>query len=304
VTFVHATVLLDEAVALLAPKEGAVILDCTLGGGGHTEGLLARGAEVIALDRDPRAREAASLRLAPYGARFRPLAGNFAQARALLDAAGVDKVDGLLADLGVSSPQLDVAERGFSFSRPGPLDMRMGPDAEPLADYLARASEQELAAAIRDYGEEPFARPIARALKARTFADTAELAAAIGGAIPRKAWPTKIHPATRTFQALRIAVNGELAALDALLAALPELIAPGGRAAFISFHSLEDRRVKDALRALLSHCTCPPNLPVCVCGRPGDLRALTPKPVTASLSAVAQNPRARSAKLRAVERVR
>ena len=280
------------------------MVDCTLGGGGHSEALLEKGATVYAFDRDPAAREAASNRLERYGARFRAIDGNFRNARALLDTAGVGQVDGLLADLGVSSPQLDVAERGFSFARPGPLDMRMGPDAEPLAGYLARVDERELTQAIRDYGEEPHARRIARALKSQTFANTAELAAAIGAAIPRKAWPNKIHPATRTFQALRIAVNGELEALDALLAELPKLLGVGGRAAFISFHSLEDRRVKEALRGLESRCVCPPNLPVCRCGKPGDFKMLTKKPVTASDEEVAQNPRARSAKLRASERVR
>jgi 16S rRNA (cytosine1402-N4)-methyltransferase len=304
VSFSHATVLLDEAVALLDPREGAVIVDCTLGGGGHSEALLAKGAVVYAFDRDPRALAAASERLARFGDRFHPLQGNFQDARALLDGAGVGRVDGLLADLGVSSPQLDEAERGFSFGKPGPLDMRMGPDAEPLADFLARASEDELARVIRDYGEEPNARRIAKAIKAGSFADTGELAAAIGAAIPRKLWPKHIHPATRTFQALRIAVNRELEALDRVLADLPRLIAVGGRAAFISFHSLEDRRVKDVLRELESHCVCPPGLPVCACGRPGDFQVLTKKPITASEAEVAQNPRSRSAKLRGAERIR
>lgn len=302
--FQHATVLLAEAVELLAPKEGAVILDCTLGGGGHSEALLAAGASVYAIDRDPRAREAAAARLSRFGGRFHPLAGNFGQAATLLRAAGLTQVDGVLADLGVSSPQLDDAARGFSFSRPGPLDMRMGPDAEPLSDYLLRVDEAELGDALRDFGEEPHARRIAKALKARTFADTAALAEAVAQAIPRGAWPKHIHPATRTFQALRIAVNRELDALDALLQQLPELVRVGGRAAFISFHSLEDRRVKEAFRALESRCVCPPGLPVCRCGRPGDFQLLTKRALTASEAELAQNPRARSAKLRGVERMR
>lgn len=280
------------------------MLDCTLGGGGHTEALLERGAVVYAIDRDPRAREAASIRMERFGARFHPLEGNFGHARALLDAAGVEKVQGVLADLGVSSPQFDDAERGFSFSKAGPLDMRMGPDAEPLGDYLARVSERELADAIFAFGEESYARKIARSIKNETFTNTAELAEVIGRAIPRKHWPRQIHPATKTFQALRIAVNRELEALDALLAALPELVAVGGRAAIISFHSLEDRRVKEGFRALESHCVCPPHLPLCVCGKPGDFHVLTKKPITASDDEVARNPRSRSAKLRGVERFR
>jgi len=302
--FAHATVLLNEAVAALAPKEGAVVLDCTLGGGGHTEALLAKGAEVYAIDRDPRALEAASARLANFTNRFHPLEGNFQNARALLDSAKVGMVDGVLADLGVSSPQLDEAERGFSFGKPGPLDMRMGPDAEPLSDFLARVSEQELANVIRDYGEEHHAKRIAKAIKAGTFANTGELADAIGHAIPRAQWPRHIHPATKTFQALRIAVNRELEALDALLADIPKLINVGGRAAIISFHSLEDRAVKEAFRAMEPHCTCPPGLPVCTCGTPGDFHNLSKKPITATDAEIEANPRSRSAKLRAVERFR
>jgi 16S rRNA (cytosine1402-N4)-methyltransferase len=297
-------VLLTEAVELLAPREGAVIVDCTLGGGGHSEALLERGATVYAIDRDPRARAASVERLVRFGTRFHPLAGNFGEAASLLHAAGVEQVDGLLADLGVSSPQLDDATRGFSFSRPGPLDMRMGPDTETLAEYLQRADEREIGDAIRDHGEEPHARRIAKAIKAGTFADTAALAEAIGRAIPRGAWPKHIHPATRTFQALRIAVNRELDALDQLLAQLPALIRTGGRAAMISFHSLEDRRVKDAFRALESRCVCPPGLPVCTCGRPGDFALLTKRAVTAPEAELEINPRSRSAKLRGVERMR
>lgn len=291
-------------MALLAPREGALILDCTLGGGGHSEALLEKGAVVYALDRDPRALAAASQRLSRFGDRFHPLQGNFRDARALLDGAGVGKVQGVLADLGVSSPQLDEAERGFSFSRPGPLDMRMGPDAEPLGDYLAKVDEAELSRVIHEYGEEHHARKIARAIKQGSYANTAELAEVIGRAIPRAQWPRHIHPATRTFQALRIAINGELDALDALLADLPKLLDVGGRAAIISFHSLEDRRVKDGFRALESHCVCPPHLPMCVCGKPGDFHVLTKKSITASEDEVAQNPRSRSAKLRGAERFR
>ena len=301
--FEHATVLAAEAVEALAPRAGQVVVDCTLGGGGHTERLLEAGATVLGIDRDPTAHAAARERLARFGDRFRPLVGNFAQVRKLLDDEGVSEVDGVLADLGVSSPQFDVAERGFSFSRPGPLDMRMGPDAERLDAYLARVDEAELTRALRDYGEEPFARPVARALLGSKATDTAALAADVGAAIPRGAWPKRIHPATRTFQALRIAINGELEALDSLLTAMPSLVRVGGRMAVISFHSLEDRRVKQAFRALEGACTCPPGLPVCVCGARGTFRPLGRKAVVASDDEIERNPRARSAKLRAVERV-
>jgi 16S rRNA (cytosine1402-N4)-methyltransferase len=303
VSFEHATVLAAEAVELLAPQPGRVVVDCTLGGGGHTERFLDAGATVFAIDRDPAAHEAARGRLARFGARFHPLVGNFAQVKKLLDDEGVSEVDGVLADLGVSSPQLDVAERGFSFSRPGPLDMRMGPDAERLSDYLARVDETELIRVLREYGEEPFARPVARALLGSKAQDTAALAHDVGAAIPRGAWPKRIHPATRTFQALRIAVNGELDALDSLLGVMPSLVKIGGRLAVISFHSLEDRRVKQAFRALEGECTCPPGLPVCVCGVQGTFRSLGRKAAVASDEEIERNPRARSAKLRAVERI-
>ena len=301
-SFSHATVLLDEAVALLAPREGAVIVDCTLGGGGHSEALLAKGAVVYAFDRDPRALAAASERLARFGDRFHPLQGNFQDARALLDGAGVGRVDGLLADLGVSSPQLDEAERGFSFGKPGPLDMRMGPDAEPLSDFLARTSEDELARVIRDCGEEANARRIAKAIKAGSFADTGELAAAIGAAIPRKLWPKHIHPATKTFQALRIAVNREIEGLEAALPALRDALAPGGVLVVLSYHSLEDRLVKESFREWSRDCVCPPQLPVCQCRGVALGTTLTRKPLTASDEEVARNVRARSAKLRAWRR--
>jgi len=217
-------------------------------------------------------------------------------------------VDGALVDLGVSSPQLDQAERGFSFSRPGPLDMRMGEEGEPLRDLLRRIDERELARILREYGEEPFARPIARAVKRAVDEggplDTARLAELVAGAIPRKAWPKKIHPATRTFQALRIAVNDELGALAQWLEALPAILGPGGRAAAISFHSLEDRMVKEKFRALTQGCTCPPDLPVCACGAKAAFAPVTRKPIVAADDEVAHNPRARSARLRVVEKLR
>jgi 16S rRNA (cytosine1402-N4)-methyltransferase len=210
--FRHATVLRDEVVGLISPREGALVLDGTLGGGGHSEALLERGAAVIGLDRDPRALEAASARLARFGERFRAVRSSFSQARAALDALGVAGVAGAVLDLGVSSPQFDDPERGFSFSKAGPLDMRMGAEGETAGELLARLAADELEKLLREYGEEPFARRIARAIKtaAPAPATTVELAEVVSRAIPRKAWPKSIHPATRTFQALRIAVNREL----------------------------------------------------------------------------------------------
>jgi 16S rRNA (cytosine1402-N4)-methyltransferase len=306
--FFHEPVLSREVVECLRPEPGRLLLDGTLGAGGHSLLLLERGARVIGIDKDPRAIAAARARLARFGEAFRAVRADFRDARNVLDALGLATVDGALVDLGVSSPQLDAPERGFSFSRPGPLDMRMADEGEPLRDLLLRIDERELARILREYGEEPFARPIARAVKRAVGAgeplDTARLAEIVAGAIPRRAWPRKIHPATRTFQALRIAVNDELGALAAWLEALPAILAPGGRAAAISFHSLEDRMVKERFRALTQACTCPSDLPVCACGAQATFAPVTRKPIVASEREVAANPRARSAKLRAVEKLR
>jgi 16S rRNA (cytosine1402-N4)-methyltransferase len=306
----HEPVLPEEVVAILRPAPGRIFLDCTLGGGGHAALLLERGAQVIGLDRDPRALAAASARLARWGEAFRAVRSDFRDARGALSALGIAEVDGTVADLGVSSHQLDEASRGFSFSRPGPLDMRMGDEGETLAQLLERLDEKELTRILRRYGEEPFARPIARAIKrevergADFMRDTARLAEVVAGAIPRRAWPHRIHPATRTFQALRIAVNDELSALAAWLESLPRLVKVGGRAAAISFHSLEDRMVKERFRALTTACTCPHDLPVCACGAQAAFAPVTRKAVVAGEAEVARNPRARSARLRAVERLR
>jgi 16S rRNA (cytosine1402-N4)-methyltransferase len=301
VAFEHQTVLLRETLSLLGPGAGRVIVDGTLGGGGHAEALLEGGASVIGIDRDPRALAAATDRLGHFGARFRPLLGNFGQLEALL---GGERVDGLLLDLGVSSPQLDEPERGFSFQREGPLDMRMGEEGPTAAELIESSSERELERILREYGEEPFARAIARELKRARPPTTVAASEAVKRAVPRKAWPKRIHVATRTFQALRIAVNRELEALDAALDALPRILRAGGVAAIITFHSLEDRKVKQAFRALEGRCTCPPGLPVCACGAQGAFRLLTKKALTAPEAEVEANPRARSAHLRAVEKVR
>jgi 16S rRNA (cytosine1402-N4)-methyltransferase len=308
--FAHEAVLADEVVEILRPAPGKLLLDGTLGGGGHSARFLEEGARVIGVDRDPLAVAAASARLARFGEAFRAVRADFRDAKDVLAALGLEGVDGALVDLGVSSPQLGEPRRGFSFSRPGPLDMRMGSAGETLADLLARLDERELSRILREYGEEPFARPVARAIK-RALAevgadglDTARLAEIVAGAIPRKAWPHRIHPATRTFQALRIAVNDELGALAAWLAGLPAFVNPGGRAAAISFHSLEDRMVKQAFRDFCRACRCPPDLPVCACGAEARFAPVTRRAITPSAEERARNPRARSAKLRAVEKIR
>ena len=304
--FVHQTVLRREAVELLAAGPGKTILDGTLGGGGHALALLQAGARVIGLDQDPLALKAAGERLA--GRDVVLAHGNFRDARAILDRLEVGAVEGALVDLGVSSPQLDDASRGFSFREGGPLDMRMDPTrGEPLSEKLSQWDERALTRILSTLGEERFARRIAgriaEAFRERRLNDTRDLAEVVAQSIPRKLWPESIHPATRTFQALRIAVNDELGALGEWLSQLPRLIARGGRAAAISFHSLEDRMVKQGFAKLATGCTCPPQLPVCACGKSAQWKVLTRKPVAAGEQELSENPRARSAKLRAVERL-
>jgi len=310
-SFRHESVLASEVVALLRPAQGKLLLDGTLGAGGHAELLLEGGAAVIGIDKDPRAVASATARLARYGEAFRAVRADFRDAKNVLTALGIAGVDGALVDLGVSSPQLDDPARGFSFRDSGPLDMRMAGEGETVAELLARVDERELARILSEYGEEPFARPVARAVKKAVAAlgpgealDTARLAEIVSAAIPRRAWPRRIHPATRTFQALRIAVNDELGALAAWLESLPSFLKIGGRAAAIAFHSLEDRMVKERFRAFTRSCTCPPDLPVCACGARASFAPVTRKAVKASEEEVARNPRARSARLRAVERIR
>ncbi len=304
--FVHTTVLQGETVRLLAAAPGKVILDGTLGGGGHALALLDAGARVVGFDQDPAALQAARARLQGRDAVIAH--ADFRDARAALDALGVGEVDGALVDLGVSSPQLDDPSRGFYFREGGPLDMRMDPTrGKPLRERLDEWDERALARILDSLGEERFARAIARAIhrahKENKLADTKQLADLVAGAIPRKAWPKNIHPATRTFQALRIAVNDELGALSDWLSQLPRIVAKGGRAAAISFHSLEDRLVKQGFARLATGCICPPRLPVCGCGRTAEWKLLTRKAVQAGDEEVSQNPRARSARLRAVERL-
>lgn len=299
----HLPVLPEEVTSFLTDRPRLVV-DGTLGLGGHSELLLRGGARVVGIDRDPAALDRARERLAPFGDAFQGVLGNFRDIRRLLDELGIERVDGALVDLGVSSMQLDTPGRGFSFRHAGPLDMRMGPDAESLEELLHRVDAKELTRIISRYGEERWAGPIAKAILRAlpNLQTTAELAEVVGQAIPRGAWPKGIHPATRTFQGLRIAANDELGALDDWLAALPDVLAPGGRAAVISFHSLEDRAVKRAFAELAHPCRCPPELPVCGCGA-AEWKILTRKVVTPGPDEVARNPRARSSKLRVLERL-
>jgi len=285
---------------VLKPAAGRLIIDGTLGGGGHSEALLEAGATVVGIDRDPRALAAATARLARFGERFSTRKGEFGDASALIEG----QVDGLLLDLGVSSPQLDEAQRGFSFMNDGPLDMRMSDEGLTAAELIEATEERDLADLIWKYGEERFSRQIARALKTQAPKTTFQAVEAVKSSVPRRAWPKEINVATRTFQALRIATNRELENLEAALAALPALLRPGGVAAIISFHSLEDRPVKHTFRELCGEGPddAPRGLPV-ITVKTAAFRALTHKPITASASEASLNPRARSAKLRAIEKL-
>ncbi len=299
--FSHRTVLLEETVRLLRPGAGRVIVDGTLGGGGHAEALLAAGASVIGIDRDPAARAAASKRLESFGARFTAVDGSFGNVATVVGGP----VDGLLLDLGVSSHQLDTAERGFSFQNDGPLDMRMADHGETVAELIERLDEKELADVIYLLGEERFSRQIAASFKRALPKTTAEAAKLVELAVPRKAWPDRIHVATKTFQALRMEVNDELGQLRSALAALPSLLRPGGVAAVISFHSLEDREVKVTFRKLCGEdpdYQPPRGLPVIGDLRKSDFLPLSRKAITASDAELSANPRSRSAKLRAIEK--
>ena len=308
----HVSVLLGEVLAALGPERGGLFVDCTLGMGGHAEALLEAGPEtrVVGIDRDAEALALARKRLGRFGERFRAAHADYRRiVEVLASEVPGEPVEGVLADLGVSSYQLEEADRGFSFAREAPLDMRMDrSQGETAADLVNRLPERDLANLIYEYGEERASRRIARAIcraRERTpVATTTELAEIVARAsgIPRH--KQRIHPATRTFQALRIAVNRELEGLDRFLGdAIAVLAAPGGRIAIITFHSLEDRIVKRTFNALSGQCSCPPGFPVCVCGAERLVRPLTRKPVVASEREIETNPRARSAKLRAAERI-
>lgn len=304
-SFHHVTVLAQEAVDALQPAEGRVFVDATLGGGGHTELMLRAGAEVWGIDQDPAARAAAKRRLAVYGERLHVIAGNFRHAVSLLRERGVEQVDGLLADIGISSPQVDCAERGFSFLHEGPLDMRMNPAAgRSAADIVNAAAESELADILWQYGEERASRAIARRIAQERskapIATTTQLAELIASVLPRKG---KQHPATRSFQALRIAVNDELGALEELLHSGLSILRPGGRFAVITFHSLEDRAVKRYFERVTRPEIDRPEWPA---PRPNPeyaARLVFRKPLTAGEEELRANPRSRSAKLRVIEKI-
>ena len=299
-----------EVLELLSPRPGETFLDGTVGGGGHARLILeatAPDGRLVGLDRDPAALRKAAEVLAPFGGRVILRHANFADAALVLQDLGVDALDGMLLDLGVSSHQLDEAGRGFSFRGEAPLDMRMDPTGGPTAaDIVNGAEPEELVRIFRDYGEERYARRIVRQIvrlrEEAPIRTTQQLAELVRHAVPGGLTPARIHPATRAFQALRIAVNGELEHVAAGLGAAIDLLKPGGRLAVISFHSLEDRIVKRIFREEARGCICPPRLPTCICGHTPRVEQITRKGVRATPAELEANPRARSAVLRAVRR--
>ncbi len=309
----HLPVLADEVIEMLAPAPGSLHIDATLGGGGHTERILEAAnpdGRLLGLDADPAAIARVRARLGPvYGDRLILRQANFRELAEVAPSAGFGAVDGALFDLGLSSFQLADRERGFGFRTGGPLDMRFDTNrGVPASELLASLDTAELTALFRRYGEEPKAPRIARAIvdarRVAPIATAEELAALVERVLPpNPRQPRRTHPATRVFQALRIAVNEELDALQAGLAAALDLLRPGGRLVVLSYHSLEDRIVKRFFQAERRGCICPPELPVCVCGRNPRLRLVTSPSLTPTDAEIARNPRARSARLRAAERL-
>lgn len=307
----HIPVMIREVVSSLRCRAGTLYVDCTVGGGGHAEAILRSTAPdglLIGIDTDGEALEEAKKRLAPFNTRTILVKGNFADMDTILTGMNIGKADGILLDLGVSSHQLDTAHRGFSFTLDAPLDMRMDRSQGRSAyDLLQTLPEEELARIIWEYGEERMARRIARSIaEKRNLAPirtTAELAATVARVLPHGGGRQRIHPATRTFQALRIAVNDELTGLHRAIDGGMERLKPGGRFSVISFHSLEDRIVKNTFRIGEKGCTCPPDLPVCACGRKPTLKIINRKPIIPGEAEISGNPRSRSAKLRTAERI-
>ena len=310
-TYLHRPVLLHECIEALAIRPDGIYLDGTLGRGGHSEEIAKRLSDkgrLLCVDRDRQALEEAGRLLAPWADRITFLHGNFADLDALMDRAGVAAADGMLFDLGVSSPQLDDPERGFSYMHDAPLDMRMDRDDALTAwTVVNQWPREEIRRVLSQYGEERYAGPIAAAIdKARQKAPietTGQLVEVIRGALPAAALREKQHPAKRSFQGIRIAVNDELASVSRMLQAAIPRLNPGGRLAVISFHSLEDRIVKSELAAAAKGCTCPPEFPVCVCGKTPQVKLVTRKPILPGEDELEENPRARSAKLRVAEKV-
>ncbi len=308
VEFHHIPVMLEEVLDTLEPAEGKTYLDGTLGGGGHTGELLRRGATVYGVDRDADALAAATERLREYSA-FHAIRGNFHDMKRLAEENAVPPLDGVLLDLGVSSFQLDTAERGFSYHADAPLDMRMDQSQPFTAEELVNTwPKEEIARILRDYGEESWADRIAAILvehrQQAPLRTTGDLVRAVDAAIPRKVRDKdKGHSSQKTFQAIRIAVNDELAPLAQALEDAVSLLRPGGRLCVITFHSLEDRVVKQTFRRMENPCTCPPGLPVCICGKKPTVRLVWRGAEKPSKEEIDRNPRARSAKLRAAEKL-
>lgn len=307
-TIFHRPVLLKEVLSYWGTKKGGTYLDATIGTGGHSEALLRQNPKcrVVGLDLDPMALEIAKKRLAPFKGRVRLLNENFMNLSAVISKLKIGPLDGFLADLGTSSLQLESPERGFSFLRAGPLDMRMNPfQGETALELICNTPEKGLRQLIQKFGEEPRAQLIASLLKKAAtqgkLNNTLDCARIISRAVTPKR--EKMHPATRTFQALRIAVNNELDNLEKLLKELPLCLARGARAVFISFHSLEDRLVKSMMQSLSRGCICPPAFPQCVCGKKATLKILTNKPVTPQPEEIKSNPSCRSAKMRVAEKI-
>lgn len=309
--FRHIPIMKNEVLELLAPERGGIFADGTLGGGGHAEAVLERlpeNGKLYGIDRDGDAIAAASKKLERFGSRFKSVRGNFFDMRSLLSAEGVCGLDGALLDLGVSSYQLDTPERGFSYNEDAPLDMRMDRSASMSAyDVVNTYSADRLAEIIRDYGEERYAARIARRIAAERekapIETTLQLAGLIKEAMPAASRNEKQHPAKRTFQAIRIEVNGELEELDAAISDIESFLNPGGVLAVITFHSLEDRIVKQAFKRFEEPCICDRRAPICTCGLKPTAKIITKKPLTASEEELEANPRSRSAKLRAIRRL-
>lgn len=309
-TPVHIPVLLQECIENLNIDPEGIYLDGTLGFGGHSFEIASRlkGGRLICIDRDETAIKRAGKRLAPFGDKVTLIHGNFSDAAELLDNAGINSVDGMLFDLGVSSPQLDEAERGFSYMNDAPLDMRMDTSCGITAyDLVNSWDKSRLEHILFDYGEERYARRIVSAIVSRReekpIETTLELADIIRSAMPAAALREKQHPAKRTFQAVRIAVNDELGAVRQMMETAPDKLSKGGRLCIISFHSLEDRIVKSGIAARENGCTCPREAPICTCGFVQTLKSVCRKPILPSEEEIKRNPRSRSAKLRVAERV-
>ena len=306
----HEPVLLHEVLEYLRVARGGAFIDATLGAGGHTKAILESNDQttVVGIDQDAGALDLASRRLSGFGERFQGVHANFSEIVSIGQRLGLANVDGVMADLGVSSMQLDSEERGFSFRFDAPLDMRMNPElGETAAELLETLDEEEIANIIYKYGEERFSRRIARRIVERRrsgdpVSTTTELVELVKRSVPHSRKDT-IHPATRTFQALRIAVNKELDIIDKFIDDAIAVLGPGGRLAIITFHSLEDRIVKQTFQRLSGKCSCPPRMPVCVCGAVKKVEIVTRKPVVATDDEKAINPRARSAKLRVCEKL-